>query len=73
MSQVIKIFNKGRSAILLIIIFLFFSNCSFIESNNYSFYETFINPDVSDLNEEFDSESEKPDLDSVPESMDINE
>ena len=73
MSQVIKIFNKGRSAILLIIIFLFFSNCSFIESNNYSFYETFINPDVSDLSEEFDNELEKPDLDSVPESVDIDE
>ena len=73
MSRVIKIFNKIRSAISLIFIFLIFSNCSFIESNNYSFYETFINPDVSDLNEEFDNESEKPDLDSVPESMDINE
>ena len=73
MSQVIKIFNKGRSVTLLIFVFLIFSNCSFIEGNNYSFYETFINPDVSDLNEEFDNESEKPDLDNVPESMDINE
>ena len=73
MSRVIKIFNKIRSAISLIFIFLIFSNCSFIESNNYSFYETFINPDVSDLSEEFDNESVKPDLDSVPESMDINE
>ena len=73
MSRVIKIFNKRRSVISLVFVFLIFSNCSFIESNNYSFYETFINPDVSDLNEEFDNESEKPDLDSVPESMDINE
>tara|TARA_Y100001970_G_scaffold281689_1_gene393005 strand:+ start:933 stop:1154 length:222 start_codon:yes stop_codon:yes gene_type:complete len=73
MSRVIKIFNKKRSAISLIFIFLIFSNCSFIESNNYSFYETFINPDVSDLSEEFDNESVKPDLDSVPESVDIDE
>ena len=73
MIQVIKIFNKVKCFIPLIFAFLIFSNCSFIDSNNYSFYETFINPDVSDLNEEFDNESEKPDLDSVPESMDINE
>ena len=73
MSQIIKIFNKGKSIISLIFVFLIFSHCSFIDSNNYSFYETFINPDVSDLREEFDNESEKPDLDSVPESVDIDE
>ena len=44
-----------------------------INENNYSFYETFINPEVSELNEEFDNESEKPDLDSVPESVDLDE
>ena len=73
MSQVIKTFNKRRSVISLIFIFLILSNCSFIDSNNYSFYETFINPDVSDLSEKFNEESEKPDLDSVPESVDIDE
>ena len=73
MSQILKIYNKGKSIISLFFIFLVFSNCSFADRNNYSFYETFINPDVSDLSEEFDNESEKPDLDSVPESMDINE
>ena len=73
MIQIIKILNKVKSFILLIFVVLICSNCNFIDSNNYSFYETFINPDVSDLNEEFDNESEKPDLDSVPESVDIDE
>ena len=73
MSQIIRIFCKRKSIISLIFVFLIFSNCSFIESNNYSFYENFINPDVSDLSEEFDNESEKPELDSVPESVDIDE
>jgi hypothetical protein len=71
MSQTIRIFYKGKCIISLIFVFLIFSNCGFIEKNNYSFYETFINPDVSDLSEEFDNQSEKPDLDSVPESVDI--
>ena len=73
MRQVIKSLYKGKPFIFLIFIFFVFSHCSFINKNNYSFYETFINPDVSDLNGEFDYESEKPDLDSVPESVDIDE
>mgnify|MGYP001342331538 CR=1 FL=1 len=73
MSQILKIYNKGKSIISLIFVFLVFSNCSFVDRNNYSFYETFINPDVSDLSDEFDNETKKPDLDSVPESLDIDE
>ena len=73
MNQTIKIFYKEKCVFPLIFVFLIFSNCSFIEKNNYSFYETFINPDVSDLSDEFNSESEEPDLDSVPESIDIDE
>ena len=73
MSQTIRIFYKGKCIISLIFVFLIFSNCGFIEKNNYSFYETFINPEVGDLSEEFDSESKKPDLDSVPKSVDIDE
>ena len=73
MNQVIKIFYKGKCVFSFIFVFLIFSNCGFIEKNNYSFYETFINPDVRDLSEEFNSESEKPDLNSVPESVDIDE
>ena len=73
MNQTIKTFYKGKCVFCVIFVFLIFSNCSFIEKNNYSFYETFINPDVGDLSEEFNNESEKPDLDSVPESVDIDE
>ena len=73
MRQMIKSLYKGKPFISLIFIFFVFSHCSFMDKNNYSFYETFINPDVSDLNGEFDYESEKPDLDSVPESVDIDE
>tara|TARA_B100001175_G_C18878331_1_gene343095 strand:- start:249 stop:470 length:222 start_codon:yes stop_codon:yes gene_type:complete len=72
MSQIIKFFNAKKSIISLIYVLLFFSHCGFIDSNNYSFYETFINPEASDLTEEFDSGSENPDLDSVPKSVDID-
>ena len=54
-------------------VFFIFSHCSFIDKSNYSFYETFINPEVSDLSEEFNNDSEKPDLDSVPESVVLDE
>mgnify|MGYP001223201647 CR=1 FL=1 len=73
MNQIIRIFYRGNYVIFFIFVFLIFSNCSFIKKNNYSFYETFINPDVSELSEEFDNVTEKPDLDSVPESEDIDE
>ena len=73
MRQVIISLYKGKPFIFLILIFFVFSHCGFMNKNNYSFYETFINPDVNDLNGEFDNESAKPDLDSVPESVDINE
>ena len=73
MKQMIKKLYKGKSFISLMFIFLTLSHCSLINENNYSFYETFINPEVSELNEEFDNESEKPDLDSVPESVDLDE
>ena len=73
MNQTIRNMHRVKYIISLFFICSIFSNCSFIENNNYSFYETFINPDVSELSEEFDNKSEKPDLDSVPESMDIDE
>ena len=73
MRQVIISLYKCKPFIFLIFIFFVFSHCGFMNKNNYSFYETFINPDVNDLSEEFDNESAKPDLDSVPESVGINE
>ena len=72
MNQIRKIINKKNSSIPLIFVLLILSNCNLIDSNNYSFYETFINPEASDLTEEFDSGSENPDLDSVPKSVDID-
>ncbi len=73
MNHFNKFINEKKFNIFYISIFFIFSNCSFIDKNNYSFYETFINPEVSDLSEEFDNGSEKPDLDSVPESVVIDE
>ena len=58
-----------------LVIFLFsfflFINCSKIE--NYSFYEYFINPDISDIDMGNDITSDKPDIESVPEKVVINE
>ena len=73
MNHFNKFINEKKFNIFYISIFFIFSNCSFIDKNNYSFYETFINPEISDLSEEFNNDSEKPDLDSVPESVIINE
>ena len=59
----------------LLIIFLFssilFISCSKIES--FSFYKYFINPDISDIDMGNDITSEKPDIESVPEKVVINE
>ena len=73
MKHLNKFINDQKINIFYICIFFIFSHCSFIDKNNYSFYETFINPEVGDLSEEFKNDSEKPDLDSVPESVDIDE
>ena len=73
MNQVIKFFNGRKFIFSLIYVILFLSHCSFIDSNNYSFYETFINPEARDLTGEFDNGSENPDLDSVPKKVDIDE
>ena len=59
----------------LFVIFLFssllFISCSKIE--NFSFYEYFINPDISDVDIGTDIISDKPDIESVPEKVVINE
>ena len=56
--------------IFLVSSFLFIS-CSKIE--NFSLYEYFINPDFSDIDAENDIISDKPDIESVPEKVVINE
>ena len=58
----------------LLVIFLFSSlciGCSKIE--NFSFYEYFINSDISDIDMGNDITSDKPDIESVPEKVVINE
>ena len=59
----------------LFVIFLFssflFISCSKIE--NFSFYEYFINPDISNIDTENDNIGDKPDIESVPEKVVINE
>ena len=56
--------------IFLLSSFLFIS-CSKIE--NFSIYEYFINPDISDIDMGNDISSDKPDIESVPEKVVINE
>ena len=57
-------------AIFLFSSFLFIS-CSKIE--NFSFYEYFINPALSDIDMGNDIIGDKPDIESVPEKVVINE
>jgi len=46
-------------------------NCSLVEE--YSFYETFINPEVEQLAKDTSQSAQKPDIESVPEKVTINE
>ena len=61
--------------IYLLVIFLFssflFISCSKIE--NFSFYEYFIDSDISNIDMGDDITSDKPDIESVPEKVVINE
>ena len=56
---------------LFLLSFFLFISCSKIE--NFSFYEYFINPDISDIDMGNDISSDKPDIESVPEKVVINE
>ena len=62
---------KKLNYILFLLIFL--SHCSFIGNSSYSFYETFINPEASKYSNGDDNEQDKPNLDSVPANVDLNE
>ena len=46
-------------------------SCSYIEK--YSFYEIFINPEVEHMSEDTSQSAQKPDIESVPEKVIINE
>lgn len=46
-------------------------SCSYIEK--YSFYEIFINPEVEQISKDKSQSAQKPDIESVPEKVIINE
>ena len=46
-------------------------SCSYIEK--YSFYEIFINPEVEQMSKDSSQSAQKPDIESVPEKVVINE
>ena len=46
-------------------------SCSNIEK--YSFYEIFINPEVEQMSKDTSQSAKKPDIESVPEKVIINE
>ena len=63
-KKIIIIFN--------LFLFLFtFNACS--SAKNFSFYEFFINPNATELIIDDEENVQKPDLESVPEKVEINE
>ena len=63
-KKIIIIFN--------LFLFLFtFNACS--SAKNFSFYEFFINPNASELILDDTENAQKPDLESVPEKVEIDE
>ena len=63
--------KKINLSVIFLLSSLLFISCSNIEK--FSFYEYFINPDISDIDMGNDITSEKPDIESVPEKVIINE
>ena len=50
---------------------MFLLSCSYAEK--YSFYEIFINPEVEQMAKDSSQSAQKPDIESVPEKVIINE
>ena len=50
---------------------MFLLSCSYAEK--YSFYEIFINPEVEQMAKDSSKSAQKPDIESVPEKVIINE
>ena len=63
-KKVIIIFN-------LFLLLFTFNACSSVE--NFSFYEFFINPNAAELILDDQENAQKPDLESVPEKVEIDE
>ena len=64
MSDYLKILLISAWSICLL-------SCSYIEK--YSFYEMFINPEVEQMSNDVSQSAQKPDIESVPEKVVINE
>ena len=64
MSDYLKILLISSWSICLL-------SCSYIEK--YSFYEIFINPEVEQISKDTSQSAQKPDIESVPEKVIINE
>ena len=63
-----------KKIIIIFNLFLFlvsFSACS--PAKNFSFYESFINPNAAELILDDQENAQKPDLESVPEKVEIDE
>ncbi len=50
---------------------MYLLSCSYVEK--YSFYEIFINPEVEQISKDTSQSLQKPDIESVPEKVIINE
>ena len=63
-----------QKIIIILNLFLFllaFNACSSVQ--NFSFYEFFINPNAAELILDDQENAQKPDLESVPEKVEIDE
>ena len=63
--------RKINLLVLFLVSSFLFISCSKIE--NFSLYEYFINPDISGIDMGDDITIDKPDIESVPEKVVINE
>ena len=64
--------RKKITIIFNLFLFLFtFNACS--SAKNFSFYEFFINPNAAELILDDQENAQKPDLESVPEKVEIDE
>ena len=63
--------NK-KILIILNLLLIAFAASTCTSANNFSFYEFFINSTASEFNLDVEA-SEKPDLESVPEKVEIDE
>ena len=64
--------NK-KILIILNLLLITFAASTCTSANNFSFYEFFINPNAAELILDDQENAQKPDLESVPEKVEIDE